>query len=255
VTHCAQVVPADEVQAATGGAAASGTRAENERDVTIVASSMAGIRMPKRYTRTVAPGAEHLPAWLDADEQRDLVATCLALGSAEAGFYTPVVRGQYPMSVQMLCLGRHWNARTYQYEPIRSDVDDRPAPALPAAMADLAKRIAHDAGFEFNPDLCIVNWYRPGSRMGLHQDKDESPESITRGAPVVSISLGDTARFLFGGLRRKDPVEVIWLESGDAFVFGGASRLRYHGVTRIVPGTGPANLQLEGRLNLTFREF
>lgn len=211
--------------------------------------------MPKRYTRTVAPGAEHLPAWLDADEQRDLVAMCLALGSAEAGFYTPVVRGQYPMSVQMLCLGRHWNARTYQYEPIRSDVDDRPAPALPAAMADLAKRIAHDAGFEFNPDLCIVNWYRPGSRMGLHQDKDESPESITRGAPVVSISLGDTARFLFGGLRRKDPVEVIWLESGDAFVFGGASRLRYHGVTRIVPGTGPANLQLEGRLNLTFREF
>ena len=91
--------------------------------------------------------------------------------------------------------------------------------------------------------------------MGLHRDKDESPESIARGAPVISISLGDTARFLFGGLRRRDPVQTILLASGDGFVFGGESRLRYHGVARILSGTGPAGLGLEGRLNLTFREF
>jgi alkylated DNA repair protein (DNA oxidative demethylase) len=91
--------------------------------------------------------------------------------------------------------------------------------------------------------------------MGLHQDKDESPESIASCAPVVSLSIGETARFLFGGMRRKDAVEPIHLESGDLFVFGGPARLRYHGVTRILPGTAPAGLGFDGRLNLTFRRF
>lgn len=91
--------------------------------------------------------------------------------------------------------------------------------------------------------------------MGLHQDKDESPESLAAGLPVVSISLGDTARFLFGGTRRRDPVDTIPLRSGDAFVFGGPARLRYHGVSRILPGTAPAALRLEGRFNLTFRQY
>ena len=85
------------------------------------------------------------------------------------------------------------------------------------------------------PDLCILNYYDADGRMGLHQDKDESERSIAAGLPVVSISMGDTARFLFGGLRRRDPVESRLLESGDAFVFGGPARLRYHGVSRIVP--------------------
>src|SRR6185503_18788327 len=97
--------------------------------------------------------------------------------------------------------------------------------------------------------------YRAGSRMGLHQDKDESAASIAAGMPVVSISLGDTGRFLFGGLRRRDPVETVMLESGDAFVFGGPARLRYHGVSRILAGTAPPELGLEGRLNLTFRKY
>ena len=91
--------------------------------------------------------------------------------------------------------------------------------------------------------------------MGLHQDKDESVESLAVGVPVVSISLGDTARFLFGGVRRRDPVEPVLLESGDAFVFGGPARLRYHGVSRIVPGTAPPELGLDGRFNLTFRQY
>jgi DNA alkylation damage repair protein AlkB len=204
---------------------------------------------------TSPPGVAHLSGRLTIDEQRALAARCLALGEADAGFYTPVVRGIHPMSLQMLCLGRHWNARTYRYESVRSDVDDRPVPPLPTDFSDLAQRVAREAGFTMQPDVCIMNWYRAASHLGLHQDKDESPESLARGAPVVSISLGDTAVFQFGGLRRKDPVETILLESGDGFVFGGPARLRYHGVKRIVPGRAPEGLGFEGRLNLTFREF
>jgi alkylated DNA repair protein (DNA oxidative demethylase) len=89
----------------------------------------------------------------------------------------------------------------------------------------------------------------------LHQDKDETDRSIAAGLPVVSISLGDTARFLFGGVRRRDSVEALPLESGDVFVFGGPARLRYHGVTRVVPGTSPPELGISGRLNLTLRQY
>jgi Alkylated DNA repair protein len=91
--------------------------------------------------------------------------------------------------------------------------------------------------------------------MGLHQDKDEGERSLAAGVPVVSISLGDTARFLFGGLKRKDPAATILLDSGDAFVFGGPARLRYHGVSRIIPGTAPQQMDLVGRFNLTFRQY
>ena len=203
----------------------------------------------------IAPGAWHFRRYLSETDQRTIAAQCLELGAREAGFYTPIVRGGHPMSVRMLCLGRHWNARTYTYEDVRSDIDGLAAPGLPADLADVASRAAQAAGFDFTPDLCIVNWYGPASRMGTHQDKDESRESLESGAPVVSLSIGDSARFLFGGLKRKDPVEKILLESGDVFVFGGESRLRYHGVTRILPGTGPADLGFEGRLNLTFRRY
>jgi alkylated DNA repair protein (DNA oxidative demethylase) len=203
----------------------------------------------------VCPGAVHLPRWLSIERQRTLVLLCLELGARETGFYTPIVRGGRPMSVRMLCLGRHWNALTYTYGSAREDVDGRPVPPLPADLAALARAIAQEAGFDLTPDICIVNWYRSGSRMGLHQDRDESRGAIERGSPVVSISLGATARFRFGGLRRRDAVETLLLESGDAFVFGGAARLRYHGVAGIVPDSEPPALQLSGRLNLTFREF
>ena len=200
-------------------------------------------------------GTLHLARHLALDSQKLLAAECLALGGAIAGFYTPVVRGMHPMSVKMLCLGRHWNAVTYRYEATRTDVDGLAVPPLPASLIDLARGIADAAGFTMSPDICIVNWYTAASKMGLHQDKDESPESIARGAPVVSVSLGDTAVFRIGGVKRKDPVETIHLQSGDAFVFGGPSRLRYHGVSRIVPATGPADLGFDGRISLTFREF
>jgi DNA alkylation damage repair protein AlkB len=203
----------------------------------------------------VAPGAVHLRGYLAVAEQRAIASRCLELGAQAAGFYTPIVRGGHPMSVQMLCLGRHWNARRYSYEDVRSDIDGLPAPRLPDEFATLAEHAASDAGFHVTPDLCIVNWYRDSSRMGLHQDKDESPESLAQGLPVVSLSIGDTAQFLFGGLRRRDPIERMLLQSGDVFVFGGPARLRYHGVTRVLPGTAPPGLRFSGRLNLTFRKF
>ena len=169
--------------------------------------------------------------------------------------YVPVVRGGGRMHVRMLCLGRHWNGQTYSYEPTRTDFDNLPAPRLPDNLKRLAQDLARAAAMTFDPDLCILNYYDADGRMGLHQDKDEGERSLAAGLPVVSISLGDTARFLFGGLKRKDPVESRLLESGDAFVFGGPARLRYHGVSRILPGTAPRELDLAGRFNLTFRQY
>jgi DNA alkylation damage repair protein AlkB len=203
----------------------------------------------------IAPGAVHLPHALSLDDQRALVDRCRALADGEVPAYVPVVRGGGRMHVRMLCLGRHWNGKTYRYEPTRSDFDDLPVPPLPEEFRTLAQSLARAAGMPFDPDLCILNLYDADGRMGMHQDKDEGERSLAAGLPVVSVSLGDTARFLFGGLRRKDPVEARLLESGDAFIFGGAARLRYHGVSRIIPGTAPASLDFAGRYNLTFRQY
>jgi alkylated DNA repair protein (DNA oxidative demethylase) len=209
----------------------------------------------KTLAAVVAPGAFHLRRFLPLDAQQTLARQCQALVDGEVPAYVPVVRGGGRMHVRMVCLGRHWNGQTYKYEAVRSDYDGLPAPPLPDNLRTLARQIAEAVDMPFDPDLCILNYYDADGRMGLHQDKDEAPRSIAAALPVVSISLGDTARFLFGGLRRREPVEALPLESGDAFVFGGPSRLRYHGVSRIVPGTAPPELRLAGRFNLTFRQY
>jgi alkylated DNA repair protein (DNA oxidative demethylase) len=203
----------------------------------------------------VAEGATWLKHRFDIDAQRALVEQCRAIMDGPAGGYVPTVRGGGKMHVRMVCLGRHWNALNYTYESRRADHDDAPVAPVPDEWVALASRMAGEAGFTFAPDLCIMNWYDADGRMGLHQDKDEGRESIDAGLPVVSISLGDTARFLFGGLKRREPIQSMLLESGDAFVFGGPARLRYHGVSRIIPGTAPAELGIEGRFNLTFRRY
>jgi alkylated DNA repair protein (DNA oxidative demethylase) len=206
-------------------------------------------------TMELAPGAFHLPRYLSLEQQVPLIDACRLLVDGDVPAYVPVVRGGGKMHVRMLCLGRHWNGQTYRYEPIRTDFDRQPVPPLPDAFRGLAREIALAVGMSLDPDLCILNYYDAEGRMGLHQDKDESEASIAGGVPVVSVSLGDSARFLFGGLKRRDPVQTIPLESGDAFVFGGPARLRYHGVARIMPATAPPALGLTGRFNLTFRQF
>lgn len=159
------------------------------------------------------------------------------------------------MRIHMLCLGLHWNPLTYGYETARSDYDGATVPPIPDDLRMLACRAAAAVGMSLDPQVCILNQYDEEGRLGLHQDKDERPETLEAGIPIVSISVGDTARFLVGGTRRKDPVNAVLLVSGDAFVMGGPSRLRYHGVTRILPGTAPEQLGFSGRYNLTFRQY
>jgi len=203
----------------------------------------------------IAPGAFHLRGYLTLDAQRALVDRCRALLDGNPPGYVPVVRGGGKMHVRMLCLGRHWNGKTYKYEDTRSDFDGLPVPPLPEDFKVLADEIAASVGMALDADLCILNSYDAEGRMGVHQDKDESARSIAAGLPVLSVSVGDTARFLFGGSRRRDPVEPRLLESGDAFVFGGPARLHYHGGSRIVRGSAPRQLGISGRFHLTFRQY
>jgi DNA alkylation damage repair protein AlkB len=209
----------------------------------------------RREQVRVAPGAVWLKSWLPIDEQASLASRCRAMLDGPAGGYVPTVRGGGKMRVRMTCLGRHWNPLTYRYAATREDFDGAAVPPVPDDWVVLASALAADAGFAFTPDICLINSYSGDGRMGLHQDKDESPSSLAAGVPVVSISIGDTARFLFGGLRRREPVETLLLESGDVFIFGGDARLRYHGVARIVPRSAPLALDLGGRFNLTFRQY
>ena len=154
------------------------------------------------------------------------------------------------MSVQTVCLGWHWEP--YRY---RRHVDGVPVKPFPDWLGDLGRRAVADAygpdAPAYRPDIALVNFYQAGARMGMHQDRDERSH-----APVVSLSLGDTGRFRLGNPdNRGRPWCDIDLHSGDLLVFGGPSRLAYHGITRILPGTGPTDIDLHhGRLNITLRE-
>src|SRR5436853_7919008 len=122
----------------------------------------------------IAPGAFHLAAYLSVDAQRSLVDRCRALVDGPVAAYVPTVRGGGKEDVRMLCLGRHWNGRTYRYEDVRSDFDGAPAPPLPEEFRVLARDIAASVGMRLDPDVCILNYYDDEGRMGLHQDKDET---------------------------------------------------------------------------------
>ena len=202
----------------------------------------------------LADGLVLFQSRLPPPEQRELWTLCEELSGGPVPMYTPTVRGGRKMSVGMLCLGKHWNGMTYKYEDCRSDYDGLAVPAIPPRLVEVARRAAEDAGFVMQPDLCIMNYYQADAKMGVHQDKDERPETIAAGIPIVSVSLGDAARFVVGGLTRREPTTPIVLRSGDVLVMGGPSRLRFHGVTRIMPGTAPEGTG-PGRFNLTFRQY
>jgi len=162
-----------------------------------------------------------------------------------------VTPGGARMSVAMTnCGAVGWvsDRRGYRYDAIDPD-SGRPWPPMPEPLRALAVEAARTAGAgDFAPDACLVNRYAPGTRLSLHQDRNERDLS----APVVSLSLGLSAVFLFGGLRRTDPAQRIALHSGDIVVWGGRQRLAFHGVLPLVEGQHP----LTGgyRINLTFRK-
>jgi alkylated DNA repair protein (DNA oxidative demethylase) len=154
------------------------------------------------------------------------------------------------MSVAMTNCGRlGWTSDRRGYRYVQRDpAGDRPWPAMPAVLRDLAVRAALRAGFSgFTPDACLINRYDPGARMSLHQDRDERD----LGAPVVSLSLGLPATFLLGGAERSDATVRLPLRHGDVLVWGGRSRLRFHGVLPLKAGHHP--IVGDHRLNLTFR--
>jgi len=171
--------------------------------------------------------------------------------SAIAPFRHMVTPGGFTMSVAMTNCGRvGWvTDRTgYRYDEI-DPLRGEPWPPMPAIFRDLATTAAAQAGFAgFVPDACLINRYEPGTKLSLHQDKDEQDYA----APVVSVSLGLPARFLFGGSKRSDPCAKIPLSHGDVIVWGGPIRLAFHGVMPLAEGFHPALGRQ--RLNLTFRK-
>ena len=209
----------------------------------------------KRKTEGIEiyPGSVHLPGFLTIEEQTEIVRTAISIGNGPGGWYRPRLRSGAPMKLNMACLGRHWNPQRYLYEAARTDYDGAAAPPLPGNFKALAARTAERAGTALDADVVILNHYSEGGRLGLHQDKDEDQAVLDAGDPIVSISIGDAGLFRIGGFGRRDPSRALRLESGDAFVFGGPSRLRFHGIDGIEPGSGPAGTGLLGRLNLTFR--
>ncbi|MGH6872080.1 MAG: alpha-ketoglutarate-dependent dioxygenase AlkB [Rhizomicrobium sp.] len=184
---------------------------------------------------------------LDADTQAALLADVLALAS-RAPFYRPrMPRSGKPFSVEETNFGPlGWlsDAGGYRYAP-RHPYTDEPWPAIPAALIALWNATT---GYRATPQCCLVNRYRDGARMGLHQDRDEAALD----APVLSVSLGDEALFRIGGPSRVGPTTGLWLRSGDVLVFGGPSRLAFHGIDRVLEGTS-ALMPGGGRINLTLR--
>ena len=170
---------------------------------------------------------------------------------AAAPFRHMVTPGGFPMSVAMTNCGEvGWvtDRSGYRYDAIDPQTE-RPWPAMPDALGRIATEAAQEAGYpRFVPDACLINRYEPGARMSLHQDRDE--RDFTN--PIVSVSLGLPATFQFGGPKRTDPVRKIALRHGDVIVWGGPSRLFYHGVLALKDGAHPR--LGHWRLNLTFRK-
>jgi len=181
----------------------------------------------------------------------DRLLTELDAITAAAPFRRMVTPGGFTMSVAMTnCGSAGWvTDRTgYRYDAI-DPASGKRWPPMTDAFSALATTAAAQAGFAgFAPDACLINRYEPGTRLSLHQDKDEQDY----GSPVVSVSLGLPARFLFGGLKRSDPQTKIPLEHGDVVVWGGAARLAFHGVMPLADGVHPALGRQ--RINLTFRK-
>lgn len=193
------------------------------------------------------PGLRYLPGHFDPEAQRELVEG-LRAAVAAAPLVIPVMpRTGRPFTVRMTNLGPlGWvsDRAGYRYQPTHPETGE-PWPPIPDPLLRLWREVS---GYPHDPQACLVNFYNGGARMGLHRDEDEEDFA----APVLSVSLGDTAVFRIGGPERGGKTETLKLSSGDVLVMGGASRLCYHGIDRVLPGTSSL-LKDGGRINLTLR--
>jgi DNA oxidative demethylase len=197
----------------------------------------------------IAEGAVLLRGFAKPAEDELIVA--LREIVAQAPFRHMLTPGGHQMSVAMTnCGSAGWvtDRGGYRYDSVDPQ-SGKPWPPMPPSFRALAERAAAEAGFDgFAPDACLVNRYQPGARMSLHQDKDE----LDLGAPIVSVSLGLPAIFLFGGLKRSDKPSRFRLQHGDVAVWGGPARLAFHGVAPLADGEHA--LLGRQRINLTFRK-
>ncbi|XP_042480835.1 uncharacterized protein LOC122061573 [Macadamia integrifolia] len=215
-----------------------------------------------------------LKKYISHTNQIKIIKECRELGLGPGGFYQPGYRDGAKLHLQMMCLGKDWDPEFRSYGE-RRKIDGACPPCIPVEFKKLVEDAIQDSN-DFikgklklgnveevlpvmSPDICIVNFYTHSGRLGLHQDRDESQESLNSGLPVVSFSIGDSAEFLYGENSDTEMAEKVILESGDVLIFGGNSRLVYHGVRCIMPNSAPSFLVEEanlrpGRINLTFRK-
>ncbi|KAI7742110.1 hypothetical protein M8C21_007251, partial [Ambrosia artemisiifolia] len=208
-----------------------------------------------------------LKNYISIRDQVDIVKICHNLGVGPGGFQQPGYRTGHKLQLQRMCFGRNWDPETKYRERYRNDGSI--PPRVPPVFIPLIQTSIYDARAHLSsedeiplmcPDVCLVNFYTATGRLGLHQDRNERPYSIRGGLPVVSISIGEAAEFLYGHTRDEDKLQKVILESGDVLIFGGKSRLVFHGVRTIFPNSTPPELLEKinlrpGRLNLTFRQF
>lgn len=198
---------------------------------------------------SLAPGAVVLRAF--ALPYAQTILADVERVAAAAAFRHLVTPGGFRMSVAMTnCGALGWvsDPSGYRYSPVDPE-SGHPWPAMPPSFLQLAASAAERAGFEpLRPDACLVNRYAPGARLTLHQDKDE----LDLGAPIVSVSLGLPATFLFGGFTRNERPQPVPVRHGDVVVWGGPARLRFHGVRAVEEAQHPATGGC--RINLTFRK-
>ena len=198
-------------------------------------------------TVAVAPGVAYYPGFLDRAEQEGLGDDVGAILAAAPLFRPRMPRTGKAFSVRMSnCGPLGWvsDESGYRYQPTHPETG-RPWPPMPPTLIDIWTRLSPGASL---PEACLINFYDARAKMGLHQDRDEKALSVA----VVSLSLGDAARFRLGGPNRGDPTRSLSLQSGDALVFGGPARLVFHGIDRIAPGSSTL-LPGGGRFNLTLR--
>lgn len=197
----------------------------------------------------------HYQAGLSYWEQKSLVKMYLQMQDT---LYVPKLKSGHSMNLKMTCLGSHWSAKDYHYHEVRKDIDNQPVLPFNPTLTKLADRFlrASFPSYSHGLDIAICNYYAPSSTLGLHKDNSESKESLDRGDPIVSFSVGASCDFQMGGLNRYDPLKTIKLNSGDVLVFGGSDRLRYHGVNKIHRSDAPFQKFLNhGRINFTLRKL